>query len=92
MRTQEKTEFIGQVQYNISQILLNLNSLLALKNEYLSLGLGSAGIIIDADFSSIPSAAGITAVEFQAAITSAISIDTFLQGTGYQNMYKIKKL
>ncbi len=90
MRTQEAAEFIGQVQFNISEILKNLNDLISLKNEYIALNLGTN--ITTTDLTNLPSSNGVTAQEFQDAVTTAISIDTFLQGAGYQKLYKIKKL
>lgn len=99
MRQQEKTEFIGQAQQYVSSILWNMSQIMALKTEYTSLNLGN--FIQDSDFTSIPSAAGVLASEFTAALNSIVSIDTYLNSTQnsgstsathYQNLYKIKKL
>ena len=97
MRTAQKTEFITQVQTHITNMLGSLNSLLSLKNEYVSLGLGTA--IIDEDFNvavqtiaGSNSFAGLTAAEFKAAMTTVLAIDTYLQGDKYTTLYKLKKL
>lgn len=91
MRTQEKPEFIGQVQLAVSNIISAMQTVKGLSSEYTALSLGTE--IADADFSSIPSAAGITAAEFKDAVTSLAAIDTFLTSNGhYPKLYKVKKL
>jgi hypothetical protein len=93
MRTQEKTEFISAAQNCISNFIQSMSAVQVLKQEYTNLNLGAS--IIDADFTGILSAAGLTAVEFNAALGSLVAIDTFL-GTGtpnthYQNLFKVKR-
>jgi hypothetical protein len=90
MRTGENAEFINSIQVGVSQLLISLNNLLALRNEYLALGLTFQEI----DFSAYQTTAGMTVTEFTAVLNSVIATDQFLAANSnahYKNLYKIKR-